>query len=149
MFGQGLKEYSRQYYWSNRLYERYARSIGESVQTVFLMCLLVEGTGPLCQRDICASLGVPKQTMSRVLRGLEDRGVMESAPSPEDGRERLFSLTADGERFAARVAGRLAAIEQECAAAAGTEDDLRWVNEYNRRYLAAFEEKINEERSVR
>ncbi|MFE1602520.1 bifunctional helix-turn-helix transcriptional regulator/GNAT family N-acetyltransferase [Methylobacterium sp. ID0610] len=47
-------------------------------------------------------LGLDSGLMSRLLRGLEEEGLVETAPHPEDARRRVATLTAAGQReFAA------------------------------------------------
>lgn len=148
MSEQGLEEYYRLHFWGNRLYEEYARSVGENVQTVFLMRLLLDhehGLGAaeegaaagVCQRALCDSLSVPKQTMSRILGGLESRDLIEHVASERDRREKLFSLTEAGRAFARGLVGRLESIEVESLRALDP-DDFATFNRIGRRYLEAF-----------
>lgn len=51
---------------------------------------------------LCEALGLDAGYLSRLVRGLHERGVVEKEPSPEDGRRVLLSLTREGEEaFAA------------------------------------------------
>ena len=52
--------------------------------------------------EIRAYLGLDSGLVSRLLRGLEDEGLVETTPHPDDGRRRIASLTRAGEaEFAA------------------------------------------------
>lgn len=51
----------------------------------------------LSASEIGADLGLDTGYLSRVLKGLEDKGVLTRSPSPEDARRSLLSLTDDGQ----------------------------------------------------
>ncbi len=48
--------------------------------------------------ELCEELGLDPGYLSRILRGLEKRGLASKLPSPRDGRQRLLRLTARGRR---------------------------------------------------
>lgn len=56
------------------------------------------GHGRADVADIRAYLGLDSGLMSRLLRGLEDEGLIETVPSADDARRRVARLTAAGER---------------------------------------------------
>lgn len=49
-------------------------------------------------RELAAHIGIGKGTMSRQLARLEDLGLVERRPDPEDSRGQLIRLTAEGTR---------------------------------------------------
>jgi len=53
--------------------------------------------GSLTATDLSGELGLDPGYLSRILSGLEKRGVLEKARSETDGRRRLLSLTSEGE----------------------------------------------------
>ncbi len=57
-------------------------------------------------RDLASVLGLDTGHLSRVLRGLEEKGMIARAPSPADGRQALLSLTAAGEAAFAALDAR-------------------------------------------
>lgn len=132
-----LDEYYEQFFRGNRLYAEYARSVGESMQGLFLMRLLFKRQEGLCQRDIAQLLGAPKQTMSRLLKERVAAGLIEQTPSAADKREKLFALTPAGRLAAQQLIEPLDRIELACLDAAGA--GLAEANAYNGRYLDAFE----------
>lgn len=137
-----LDEYYRQFFRASRLYASYAKSQGLSLQEFFLLRLLRDEGQGLCQRDIADSLAIPKQTMSRMLRGLVDQGIVAQAPSPADGREKLYALTETGKARAAQVIGEFDRIEEVCCEE--LEGKLERFNAINRTYLDAFERHMTE-----
>lgn len=141
-----LDEYYRHYFRGNRLYGELAKLLGETVQTLFLMRLLLDKEEGLCQSEICENLSVPKQTMSRVLKDMEGKGLVRNAPSPRDGREKLFSLTASGRAHAQAVVERLNAIENACLS--GLSDEMKAINKLNEQYLDRLQDCIEQERDA-
>lgn len=135
-----LDEYYEQLFRGNRLYAEYARSVGESLQGLFLMRLLLKRPDGLCQRDIAQLLGTPKQTMSRLLKERVAAGIIAQTPSEQDKREKLFILTPQGRKAAQQLIKPLDAIELTCLEAAGA--GMEEANAYNARYLDAFEARM-------
>lgn len=56
----------------------------------------LESAGRQRATDLAAYFGVGKATMSRQLRALEDLGLVNREPDPEDGRASLVHLTHEG-----------------------------------------------------
>jgi DNA-binding MarR family transcriptional regulator/N-acetylglutamate synthase-like GNAT family acetyltransferase len=56
------------------------------------------GTGRTDVAEIRACLALDSGLMSRLLRGLEEEGLIETTPHPEDARRRVALLTAAGQR---------------------------------------------------
>lgn len=62
--------------------------------------------GSLTATDLSGELGLDPGYLSRILAGLEKRGVLERSRSEADGRRRLLSLTAEGEEAFALLDAR-------------------------------------------
>jgi len=77
--------------------------------------------GPLTPRELAAHERVQPPSMTRVLAGLEERGLILRTPHESDGRQHLVSLTADARTLLkedrrkreAWLAQRLAELTQE------------------------------------
>jgi DNA-binding MarR family transcriptional regulator len=77
--------------------------------------------GPLTPRELAAHERVQPPSMTRVLAGLEERGLILRTPHASDGRQHLVSLTADARTLLkedrrkreAWLAQRLAELTQE------------------------------------
>jgi len=77
--------------------------------------------GPLTPRELAAHEKVQPPSMTRVLAGLEERGLILRTPHASDGRQHLVSLTADARTLLkedrrkreAWLAQRLAELTQE------------------------------------
>ena len=47
-------------------------------------------------KDIASALGVVRSRVTRIVEGLEKKGLLRRMPDPDDSRVALFSLTASG-----------------------------------------------------
>lgn len=71
----------------------------------------IDQEGAARAADLVIYLGVGKSTISRQLRDLEDLGLIERAPDPQDGRAAVLRLTDRGRtRFCAARDGRRSAF---------------------------------------
>jgi DNA-binding MarR family transcriptional regulator/N-acetylglutamate synthase-like GNAT family acetyltransferase len=59
---------------------------------------LAQREGPVIAKELGAELGLDSGYLSRLLRGLEERGLIAKRPSEADGRQVLLSLTGSGRR---------------------------------------------------
>ncbi len=67
-------------------------------------------------KPVAEGLGLSLPSVSRAVDGLVRAGLVARVEDPADRRQRLLSLTADGERLADRImAARLAGLEQFAA----------------------------------
>lgn len=139
-----LDDYYRLHFRGNRLYGELAKLLGESSQTLFLARLLLNEEEGICQSEICESLSVPKQTMSRILKEMINEGKVTESPSPKDGREKIFSLPSNGRQHAQTVIEQLNSIENACLD--GSAEELAAVNGFNGRYLDRLQEIIEKEK---
>lgn len=62
-----------------------------------LRCLrLFENQRYMTPKDIASALGVVRSRVTRIVEGLEKKGLLRRMPDPDDSRVVLFSLTASG-----------------------------------------------------
>ncbi|MBA2768945.1 MAG: MarR family transcriptional regulator [Sporichthyaceae bacterium] len=81
----------------------------------------LERHGPLTPRELAAHEKVQPPSMTRILAGLEDRGLIERTPHDTDGRQHVVTLTRaardlirdDRRRREAWLARRLAELSPE------------------------------------
>ena len=69
----------------------------------------VELHGPLTPSELAEIERVKRPTATRILRGLEEEGLVERTPDPKDGRSALISLTAQGRERLRRLRQRKSA----------------------------------------
>src|SRR5690606_19371219 len=77
-----------------------------SVSQCYALEALVE-RGPLTLNDLAAHLYLDKSTASRVVDGLERKGLARRGAHPQDGRAVLLSATPAGARLCRRIQGEL------------------------------------------
>ncbi|MEV0528201.1 MarR family transcriptional regulator [Streptomyces sp. NPDC050439] len=69
--------------------------------------------------ELARRMGVTRQTAHQAVHGLVAAGLLEQAPDPTSGRQRLIRRTAEGERTHRRAEMVLRRVEQELAARIG------------------------------
>lgn len=78
-----------------------------------LRCLMLFGDERyLTVKSIAQRLEVAKSRVTKILEGLEARGLVSRTDDPQDGRIRLISLTPEGRRRAQQVGEFLAEVHQ-------------------------------------
>ena len=65
--------------------------------------------GPMSQNRLAGRLFLDKSTTSRVVSGLEEKGLIGRSPDPDDGRVRLLEATAEGRHTCAEIEADLVA----------------------------------------
>jgi DNA-binding MarR family transcriptional regulator len=75
---------------------RQTRPVGELTQNQLSVLASLELAGALTPRELSESERVQPPTMTKVLAKLEERGLVQRAPHPTDGRQVLLSATAEG-----------------------------------------------------
>jgi DNA-binding MarR family transcriptional regulator len=75
---------------------RQTRPVGELTQNQISVLASLELAGALTPRELAEAERVQPPTMTRVLARLEERGLVQRAPHPTDGRQVLLSATQSG-----------------------------------------------------
>lgn len=73
-----------------------SRLPGEELDFAAILLLKALVPGPLRLSSLAAKLDVDASTVSRQVRHLEDRGLVERAGDPDDGRASRIALSAEG-----------------------------------------------------
>ena len=66
----------------------------------------------LAARDMAARLDVNRSRVSKLIAGLTDKGLVEAADDPRDGRIKLIGLTAKGDRLLTAVSDHVLEAHQ-------------------------------------
>lgn len=66
---------------------------------------LGDGRAPM---DMARAFQVPKASLTHTLKGLDERGLIEMRPNPQDGRSKLVYITEAGRRLRAETIAGLA-----------------------------------------
>jgi DNA-binding MarR family transcriptional regulator len=75
---------------------RQTRPVGELTQNQLSVLASLELAGALTPRELSDAERVQPPTMTKVLARLEERGLIQRAPHPSDGRQVLLSATEAG-----------------------------------------------------
>jgi DNA-binding MarR family transcriptional regulator len=91
---------------SRRLRQEAAEGGAELTPTAVSALATVERHGPLTPSELAAIERIKRPTATRILRGLEEAGLVDRSPDPEDGRSALLSANAAGRERLRRLRGR-------------------------------------------
>jgi DNA-binding MarR family transcriptional regulator len=81
--------------------------------------------GPASQADLGRRSGIHLSDMVAAINELAERGLVERAPDPADGRRNIISLTTAGKRQLRRLDKRLAETQEELLAPLSPEERER------------------------
>ena len=90
--------------------------------------------------DLAARLGVSKQAAGQLVEEMQQMGVLERVPHPQDGRARMVRFSARGRRGLLQGLGVLRDIEGELASELGTRE-IATLRRLLARLLAALERR--------
>jgi DNA-binding MarR family transcriptional regulator len=91
---------------ARRLRQEAAGEGAELTPTAASALATVERHGPLTPSELAAIERIKRPTATRILRGLEEAGLLDRAPDPADGRSALVSVNAAGRERLRRLRGR-------------------------------------------
>lgn len=91
---------------SRRLRQEAAGSGTELTPTAVSALATVERHGPLTPSELAAIERIKRPTATRILRVLEEAGLVDRAPDPADGRSSLLSVNSTGRERLRRLRGR-------------------------------------------
>ena len=106
----------------DRLYQEFARAYGVPSTALFALQVLWRSPQRVTQRELCQELGLPKQTVSNLIHGLEESGRVRRQRNPEDLRCLTVSLTPEGRAFSQKFLGALRRAEEEAFLSLAPED---------------------------
>jgi len=86
--------------------EAAAGEAGELTPTATSALVAVERHGPLTPSELADIERIKRPTATRILRGLEEAGLVDRAPDPADGRSALLSVNGAGRERLRRMRGR-------------------------------------------
>lgn len=103
----------------DELYGRFAKSYGESYFSLWTLEEIGDAPEGITQKQMTSLLHLPKQTLSSIVSSLVKRGLVETKPSPTDGRSKVHTLTEAGRALYERERADLARIDGEVCQALG------------------------------
>lgn len=91
----------------NRAARRMRQEAGTELRASHASALTsVELHGPLTPSELAEIERIKRPSATRILRGLEEEGLVERTPDPKDGRSALISLTGEGRERLRRLRQR-------------------------------------------
>lgn len=108
--------------------------------TDYALYSLVQVTSPVTPTELSGVTGIPLQTISRMLRELEDAGHIDRLPNPEDARSTLVSLNERGREARELAEPRFRETMARLEAELGTETEIvHWAIRHLNRALSRMQ----------
>lgn len=101
--------------WRKMLDER-LKDLGVTQARWSTMVYLQEGGEGLTQRELASLMAIENPTLVRLLDSLEQQGLIERRPCPNDRRARRLYLTDAGRAFMSDLSARAARLREEMLA---------------------------------
>lgn len=108
--------------------------------TDYALYSLVQVTSPVTATKLSDVTGIPLQTISRMLRELEDAGHVDRFPNPDDARSTLVSLNRKGREVRKLAEPRFRETMAKLEAELATETEIvHWAIRYLNRALSRMQ----------
>lgn len=99
--------------------------------TDYALYSIVQVTSPVTPTRLSEVIGIPLQTVSRMVRELEDLGHVDRVPNPEDARSTLLSLNEKGREIRKRAEPFFRKTMDQLEVELGPENELvHWAIRY-------------------
>ena len=132
-----LVEFNRICKENNEIYHGVTRALGLTDCAFWILYTLRESEGEYTQRDLCAVLCEPKQTVNSALKKLVEEGVLRLEAADGNLKNKRVCLTEAGEAFLRRTVDRVFGVES-AAAARLTEEERSALVALSQKLLDAF-----------
>ncbi|MGB7405802.1 MAG: MarR family winged helix-turn-helix transcriptional regulator [Pacificimonas sp.] len=86
---------------------------------------VLAANAPCSQRDLTTLTQMDKVTVSRAVRVLVDRDLVDQSPNPDDGRSQLLAMTAAGLALYKRVMPQAVAMDRKIFAALSESEEAQ------------------------
>ncbi len=108
------------------------------------MCLLMAARGGSeSPSELSEMVGTSRANMTRILRELEQQGMVKRAPSPRDGRRQVVTISALGRRRVKETVPQIAGPVRG-AFAGLSESETATLNRLLRRLVVSFDRGLHE-----
>lgn len=130
---------------TDALYAQWARQQGISPNMLAFFYALTTRTEPYTPSQFCDTWGMPKQTLTSIMREQEKRGLFELVPVPGNAKLRHMRLTPSGTAYAEEMLHPLWQAEMQALEQMGKQK-VRLMVELEREFNQAFTAtlKLNE-----
>ena len=126
-----MEPIGRELGWTGRTVSRaFAIALADAGGTLptWLILLELKRERRRTQQELARAVGIEGATLTRHLDGLEDAGLVERAPHPDDRRATQVELTADGEEMFQRLRRAAAGFDRRLRTGF-TDDELAQLRE--------------------
>ena len=107
-----LAAFNQLYKKMDEIYHLYAKEMGISDTTLWLLYSLYEDDSAYTQRELCSIWQLPPQTVNSALKGLERQGIIVLTPIPGNQKNKWIGLTEKGEEMTRQIIYPLILAEQ-------------------------------------
>lgn len=109
-----VAELSEAFAFSRNRWQRFAADVAPEVKSINLLLLhMISRKGPITPTELSTAFDMDKAAISRHVSKLRELGLVESAPSPDDGRVQLLTATERADRQLVSIRARWAQAYDE------------------------------------
>lgn len=123
-----LAIFNQLYKQMDETYHQYAKKLGISDTTLWLLYSLYESDVSYTQRELCSVWHYPPQTIHSSLKSLEKQQLLRLDPVPGNRKNKKIVLTSKGEQVMQSIVSRLVMAEQNAFQALNTKDQETLLN---------------------
>lgn len=120
----------------NSVYAEYARSLGLSYTSLYILHLITLTKG-CTQKIIIKETMLPKQTVNSVISSFRKEGILTLVDSPSDKREKVIALTEKGQKLASSLLPKITDAEEK-SMEIFSEEERRMFLEFMEKYAEQF-----------
>ena len=129
----------------NRAYEIWAAKHGLTLYEMQIYYVIVEnGGGAITQKDLCTQLDAPKTSINSIIKKQLKTNRIEMNVNPLNKREKVITLTKEGEKFANNLVLPLFEYENEIVSKID-EKELEIAVKVENDFANGLIEKVNDE----
>lgn len=122
------------------VYDDYARMIGISYTTLFILNLISQYED-CTQKIICEKTMLPKQTVNNVIKKLMDQGYVQLEAFPENQKNKKIAFTEQGQAYAQPFIAHIETAECEAMNHFSESQQIEFIN-FMKLYEQAFREAM-------
>lgn len=93
-----IRKYYENWYRLDAIYDRWAQRYGLRRNSMFVLFFIWQRQRACTGKELAQWMVLPKQTVSSLVQGLEEQGLIRRSAHPDDHRNKLIALTAEGKR---------------------------------------------------
>lgn len=142
-FADPLAEFNQLYKKMDGIYHSYAKALGISDMTLWLLYSLCEDNSSFTQKELCSAWCYPVQTVNSALKNLEKQEIIALEHIPGNLKNKKIVLTEKGKEYTQKIIAPLIAAEQKSLQFL-TEEEQEVLLSLIRKYTELLQIKVNE-----